>query len=174
MERLLFVTLAVVLGVVVACEKAAVETQSAASEPLPADLFTTSEPAGAVEVVAARQSAKDGDAIVIKGRVAGQKEPLAISRAVMTIADASLKTCDQIPGDTCATPWDACCEPSSDVASKSVSVQVTGADGRPLKTGFAGTSGIAPLKQVVIAGTARRPPGGDALFIEAKQIYVVP
>lgn len=145
---------------------------STSTEALPAGLFATSAPDGAVDILAARQDAKDGDAVVVKGVIAGAMEPIAANRAIMTVADATLATCDKTPGDGCKTPWDACCEPPDQVAAKSVSVQVLGADGRPMKTTLGGATGLAPLKHVVIAGTMRVPQGGGTPVIEAKQIYL--
>ena len=168
----ILMTLMLVVVLVSGCNKEDLKLQ-AAEQLLPAGLFVTSPPSGAVDVVAARTTAKDGDEIVIKGQVAGAKEPLAANRAIMTIADLSLPTCDKTPNDTCKTPWDACCEPTDDIARKSLSVQVVGPDGRPIKAGLGGNSGLAPLKQVVVAGTVKIPSGSTAPVIEAKRIYVV-
>jgi hypothetical protein len=169
MRNLIFIVCAFVFvaAVLVGCEresaKTAAPTQTTAAELLPADLFATTQPAGAVDVVAAKKSAKDGDAVVIKGRIGGQKEPLAANRAVMTIADISLPTCDKTPMDTCKTPWDSCCEPAEELVAK------------PIKAGLAGNNGLAPNKHVVVAGTAKTAGGGgDALIVQAKQIFVVP
>jgi hypothetical protein len=121
-----------------------------------------------------KKSAKDGQTVTIRGRVAGQVEPLAKNRALMTLLDSSVKTCDTIPGDTCKTPWDACCEPADALAAHSATVQVVGTDGRPIKATLAGVGGIQPLKQVVVSGKAKRAEGADALIVEATQIYVTP
>src|SRR5215218_2845875 len=131
----------------------------AAADALPAGLVSSSPPGGAVDVIALRKTAKDGDTVVVKGRVGGQKEPLASNRAIMTVADLSLPTCDKTPMDTCPTPWDSCCEPTTEIAAKSISIQVVGADRRPLKSGLGGATGIAPLKQVIVSGTVRMAPG---------------
>jgi hypothetical protein len=179
MKRLMLMT-AAMLGamVLVGCkdETTAPPTPTASAatstDALPAGLFATSAPAGAVDVVAARTSAKDGDAVVVKGVIAGAMEPIAANRAIMTVADTTLATCDKTPGDSCKTPWDACCEPSDQIAAKSVSVQVVGADGRPMKATLGGATGLAPLKHVIIAGTMRVPQGNGTPVIEAKQIYM--
>ncbi len=164
-----------ILALLVACEKSASPpTAGPAGESLPTNLFTTTPPTGAVDVVAAKSAAKDGDPIVIKGRIGGQKEPLAANRAIMALADTSLPTCDKTPMDKCSTPWDSCCQPAEELLAKSVSVQVVGANGRPLKAGLAGVSGIAPLKEVIVSGTAKASGGSATLVILAKQIYVIP
>ena len=122
MKSLLMLSMSLLMLTVVGCEAKTSEPATKA-EPLPANLFVTVAPDGAVDVVAAKSSAADGQPIVIKGVVAGQKEPLAANRAIMTIADLALPTCDKSPMDKCATPWDACCEPTSEIAAKTISVQ---------------------------------------------------
>jgi hypothetical protein len=139
---------------------------------LPANLIATTAPAEAKEITAAKTSAKAGDAIVIKGMIGGTENPLATNRAMMTILDSSVKTCDSMPGDACKTPWDACCEPAEVRTAKSATVQVVGADGKPLHATLKGVGGIEPLKKVVVSGVAK--PSGDALIVEAKEIYVQP
>jgi hypothetical protein len=173
MKSLLIALVGLPLVMMVGCDKKAPEPQTKA-EPLPAGLFVTAAPDGAIDVVAFKQSAKDGEPVVIKGVIAGQLEPLAANRAIMTVADASLQTCNKTPGDTCATPWDACCEPKDVISAKTVSVQVVGSDGQPIKTGLKDAAGLAPNKQVVVSGTAKAAPGGDAMIVQARQIHVVP
>ena len=145
------------------------------AEKLPAKLIAATQPAGDVQDVAAtKKSARDGDKVIVRGKVAGSADPLADNRAMLTLLDASVKTCDTLPGDACKTPWDACCEPADTIAANSATVQVNGADGKPLKSSLEGAGGIKPLQQLIIAGTAKKPAGSDALVIEANEIYVVP
>jgi hypothetical protein len=168
---LILATLTIAIG----CKKTPSPAPTAsATESLPANLIATTPPTGAVDIIAAKAAAKDGDTIVIKGRVGAQKEPLAANRAIMTLADISLPTCDKTPMDNCPTPWDSCCQPAEELVAKSISVQVVGADGRPLKAGLAGVAGIAPLKQVIVSGTAKTSGGSAPLIVLAKQIYVMP
>jgi hypothetical protein len=180
MKTLMTLSTIVLTIAVVGCEQknnatAAPKPDSAVTEGIPASVIATTQPtAAARDVAAARKSAKDGEAVVVRGRVGGQKDPLADNRAIMTIADLSLPTCDKTPMDTCPTPWDSCCEPAEELRASSASVQVVGADGKPLKAGLKGAGGLAPGKEVVVAGTAKIPPGSDALVIVANQIYVKP
>ena len=55
------------------------------------------EPAQAVGVIDLRKQAKDGDDIVVVGRVGGSKRPVVQGRAAFTIVDLSLKGCDDDP-----------------------------------------------------------------------------
>ena len=147
---------------------------AASSAQLPADLVVADAPADAQDVTAVKKTAKDGDAIVIRGKIGGGEEPMAKNRAMMTILDPSVQTCDKVPGDSCKTPWDACCEPSEKIAANSATVQVVGADGKPLAGTLAGVANLKPLSTVTISGTARRPADSDVLIVEAKQIHVAP
>ena len=143
---------------------------------LPAGLVLASAPEGAQDVAEVKRDAAAGKEVVVKGVVAGAKEPIAENRAVFTLADASLDTCDKTPGDSCETPWDACCAEPGTIAAKSVSVQVVGADGKPLKTGLKGAAGLAPLQRVVVKGKVRSVEGeGDKRIVtlDAGGIHVV-
>jgi len=60
-----------------------------------------SEPPEPKDVIALRGEAKDGDAIVVVGRVGGSKQPVVKGRAAFTIVDLSLKPCDAEEGDEC-------------------------------------------------------------------------
>lgn len=141
-------------------------------EALPADLVATAAPEGAKNVTAVRAEAQDGQRVVVEGVIGGRAEPISADRAIFTLIDPSVKTCNTLEGDTCATPWDACCEPSDFIAANSAAVQVVGADGRPLRAGLEGVGGLAPLKRVIVVGTYRLSPDGQAATVDAEQIYV--
>ena len=152
----------------------ATTSPSAAAASLPAGLVVTEAPANAQDLTAVKKDAKDGDAVVIRGKIGGREEPIAKNRAIMTVLDPSIPTCDTLPGDTCKTPWDACCEPSEKIAANSATVQVVDASGKPLAANLESIAGLKPLSKVTIAGVAKRAAGSDALIIEAKQIHVTP
>lgn len=63
----------------------------------PARYLAKTEPGGAKDVIATRKDAKDGDAVVIVGRIGGSKKPVSEDRAVFTLVDLSLKSCDSDP-----------------------------------------------------------------------------
>lgn len=183
MKKILLSLLSVGMFVAVGCEETTTESATpttagasapVAAEPLPAALLVTVEPAGAVDITAAKASASDGANVVIRGKIGGTKDPLASGRAVMTLIDMTLPTCDTMAGESCPTPWDACCEPKEAITAKSATVQVAGADGRPMKSNLGTLKGVAPGKKVVVAGIARKPAGAETLVIDASQIYVIP
>ncbi len=147
-------------------------TASDAAAALPPTLFLDKAPDGAVELAAARKTAKPGDEIVVRGRIAGQVEPIAANRAILTLLDAAVTTCEKMPGDSCATPWDACCEPPESLQANIATIQVVDADGRPLKTGLRGVHGIEPLKELVVVGKVKDAGDANTLVIDATQIHV--
>jgi hypothetical protein len=148
---------------------------AAASSGLPPDgdgsrYLLPDEPVGAQSVIAARQSAQDGEPVVVVGRIGGSEHPWVEGRAAFSLVDASLKACSDIPGDPCPTPWDYCCEthnlPSSTAMVKLVDDQgdVVRADARSLLD-------VSGLSTVVVRGTAVRDEAGN-LTILADGVYV--
>lgn len=65
------------------------------------------EPDGASDVITARKS-KDGQSVVVFGRIGGSESPWIDGRAAFTIVDSSLKPCNEIGDDACPKPWDYC------------------------------------------------------------------
>ncbi|HYE19847.1 MAG TPA: hypothetical protein VEA69_15460 [Tepidisphaeraceae bacterium] len=153
-------------------------TQSAAgADAIPASLVVPAAPDGAQDVSAAKKAAAKDQEVVIRGIVAGSVDPIAANRAVFTLADPSLETCDKDAGDSCKTPWDACCAEPASIVAKSLTVQVVGADGRPLKAGLKGVGGLAPMKVVTVKGKVRSVEGeGDkkVITVDATAIHVKP
>jgi hypothetical protein len=68
----------------------------------------TAEPSGGNDVIKAREAAKDGDEIVIIGRIGGSANPWVDGRAAFSIVDPSLKSCDECGSHKCPKPWDYC------------------------------------------------------------------
>ena len=180
---LTFTLLAVAIGlVIVGCDsekKSASSAAAPASAPaapasLPAGVIVTEAPAGAQDLDAVKKSAKDGEAVVVNAWVGGADQPLAKNRAIMTVADKSLPSCDKTPMDSCKTPWDSCCEPTEVRTAKTATVQVVDSSGKPLAGTLENVAGLKPLSKITVAGIARRPAGSDTLIIEANKIHVTP
>jgi hypothetical protein len=143
------------------------------ADALPASLALADAPAGAKDVLAVRKDAKEGDAVVVRGRVGGSGSPFVEGRASMQIVDASLKACGEGTAmDECKTPWDYCCSDSKEIAGHSASVQVVGADGKPLRASLAGFAGLKPLSKVTVKGTVAKSADAGALVINATGVYV--
>ncbi len=144
-----------------------------AALPLPrlrdgADLLTT-QPDGAQSVLDAREHAADDEEIVVVGRIGGTVKPWVDGMAAFTIVDESLRACSDIPGDTCPTPWDYCCE--ADIGQKQTLVKFVDEQGKPLAIDARGLLGVTELDTVVIRGKARRDADGN-LTLLASQMYV--
>lgn len=156
----------------------ACDRQSSAPAPaapaaaIPASIFVSESPAGAKNVAIVVKETKDGDEVIVRGRIGGRAEPFVADRAVIQLIDSSIKACTENPGDSCAKPWDMCCEPADTIAANSVSIQVIDTDGRPLKTGLKGIGGLQPLSTVTVKGKAVRPAGSKAVTINATALHV--
>src|SRR5438270_304889 len=83
---------------------------SATGTPAPegAKYLLAAEPAGAKPVKEVRGAAKDGEEVVIVGRIGGSAKPWIDGRAGFQIVDPSFTPCNEKEGDTCTTPWDYC------------------------------------------------------------------
>lgn len=149
------------------------EPSANAQEVLPDGLILASAPEGAQSVAEVRAGAQEGQEVVVRGVVAGSAEPLAENRAILTLLDESIETCDRMAvDDGCETPWDACCAPPETISANAATVQVVDAEGRPLKAGLKGLGNIAPLSRVVIVGTFHPSADGQSAVINATGIHV--
>lgn len=122
-------------------------------------------PADPVEVAVAKENAAEGEEIVIKGRIGGRKTPITEGSPVFTIVDLELPHCGQIPGDTCATPWDYCCETSESLTANTATIQIASGDE------VAGV--LEPLDLVIVRGTVAPRPNEDVLTVKASGVHVV-
>lgn len=150
------------------------ETASAGQSPatLPAGTLLTQAPEGAVNVAEAKSTAQKGDRITVRGRIGGKVKPFVEDRAIFQLVDVSIPTCIDKHGDGCPTPWDYCCEPKDQVTAKSATVQLTGADGKPLAMNLNGVSGIKPMATVVVRGLVADKPNDTVMVINAESLYV--
>src|SRR5688572_25046733 len=71
---------------------------------IPAAYFVETEPAAAKPIVEVKKGAKAGDEVVMRGRIAGRRDPFTAGRASFMMTDMSLAVCE----DGCKTPWDHC------------------------------------------------------------------
>lgn len=153
-----------------ACGEKSVPTATP-SDPRLEAVFVSAEPAGAVSVIEARKQPGPGTEVTVIGRVAGAMEPFSKDFATLVLADDTVMTCDRNPGDACETPWDACCVEPKVLAASRLSVQVSGADGRPLGGTLKGVKGLKELDQLVIKGTVAPGSTAENLIIEATGIF---
>ncbi len=135
-----------------------------------AKYLLATEPAGARDVVAARKETKNGDDIILVGRIGGSKNPLG-KNAIFTVVDLSLSSCPDDEG--CPTPWDYCCF-QDQLPSATATVKFEDQPGRAVAEDPRKLLGVNNLDLVVVRGKARRDEAGnlvvvgDGLFIREK------
>ena len=135
-------------------------------------LLLSAEPEGAAPVIAAREQTKDGDDVVLVGRIGGSANPWIEGRAAFSVVDPTLKACSDIPGDECPKPWDYCCE-TDKLPAATAFVKFVDADGRPLKADARELLGLKELQSVVVKGKAQRDEAGN-LTVLADGLFVRP
>jgi hypothetical protein len=165
----------VILAVLVGCGDDASEPEATAeAAAVPTDLVLSQAPADARGVAAVRGSARAGEAVVMTGVVGGRVDPIAEDRAIFTLIDDSVMTCDKMGDDDhCSTPWDACCVPGDDISANAATIQVVDEDGRPLTLDLEGVGGLAPLSRVIVTGIFEPSPDGAAAVVNATGFYVM-
>ncbi|REJ66399.1 MAG: hypothetical protein DWQ31_15155 [Planctomycetota bacterium] len=126
-------------------------------------------PAGALEVLAARETVKNEDEIVVVGRIGGRMKPLNEDLAAFYLVDNSYRACSDIEGDECPTPWDYCCD--SPGTKGQVLVTVVDENGQVVDKGARELLGLKELQTVVVRGSAERDDKGN-LTILATGIFV--
>lgn len=127
--------------------------------------------AKAIHVI--RTTAKPGEEITITGRIMGNGKPFVEGRAAFILGDPEILTpCNEIPGDSCETPWDCCCDTKEDKKVGIATVQIAGADGRVLKDSLEGVGGLAKLATVTVTGKVAEGSSADSLVVNATAIQV--
>lgn len=137
---------------------------------LPEGLFLASAPEGAKPITALKQSAKQGDEVVVRVVVGGRVEPLVEGRASAAIIDAGVANQCLGEDDHCKTPWDYCCTLPEDVTANLATLQVINQDGKVLASGLG--PDIKPLATLVVRGVVGPRPDSQVLTINATGIYV--
>ena len=131
-------------------------------------------PAGeskAIHVV--RTTVKPGDEITLTGRIMGSKKPFVEGRAAFMVGDPELLTaCNEMPGEECKTPWDACCDSAEEKKTGTATIQIAGADGKVLSEGLEGVGGLQNLATVVVSGKVAPGSSADALIVNATALQV--
>jgi hypothetical protein len=163
------VTLAAAL---VGCGTANENAASSGSPAPDARYLLTEPPADAKPVIEARKSAKDGEEVVVTGRIGGDVDPWIKGRAAFLIVDPSLVPCSERPGDSCPTPWDYCCD-TDRLAESKATIKFVDEAGETVATDARQLLGVKELQRVTVRGQARRDEAGN-LTVLAKAIYVKP
>ncbi len=143
-------------------------TSSDSGGKTPVSWLAAEMPAGAIPVTEARRTAREGQQIVVRGRIGGRRDPMTEGFAVFVMMDSALPAC----GEGCKKPWDYCCETPDTIMSNSATVQVVGNGDKALAVDLA-EHGFAPLDEVVVIGTVAPPPADSVLIIHASKIHRV-
>ena len=149
------------------CDATSSEPAAQAETTTQADAWVlTSVPEGAVSITEAKATAKEGDQVIIKGRIGGRMTPISADSPVFLIVDLELEYCGQFDDDGCPTPWDYCCETPNTITTNSATVQIMG-DGAidPI------SAGLNPLDEIVLIGTVGPRPDSQVLTIKTTGIY---
>jgi hypothetical protein len=101
------------------------------------------------------------------------KNPFTANRAVFVLGDDSLETCDEIPGDNCPTPWDACCEDRRKIVNSTMSVQVIDHKGTIIDGTLEGLGGIEAGKRVKVKGRVSNKSTAQSFILNAEQIQLL-
>lgn len=139
---------------------------------IPDAVFVESEPADAKCVSVVKKDAKKGDTVIVKAKIGGRSEPFVKNRAIVIVADRCLKSCDQIPGDTCAKPWDYCCEPPESLKANTMTLQFVDDAGKVIKTGAQGIHHLEPLALIVVEGTIAEKDDKGTCVVHVKRLFV--
>ena len=131
----------------------------------------TSQPADPLEVKELLGQAKDGDEVMVIGRIGGEKDPWVEGLAMFNLVDSSLVPCDEIPGDECPFPWDFCCDPN--VAASRTLVEIVDKNGKTVAEDARRLLSVTELQTIVVKGTARKDEDGNVTLI-ATGIFVKP
>jgi len=131
------------------------------------------EPPGARGVIDTRKATKDGDDVVVVGRIGGDKKPWVDGRAAFVIVDTAFKPCNERGDDDCPTPWDYCCDPPDELRKGMATVKFVDEQGKTVPTDARRLLGVKELDTVVVKGKAKRDGDGnltvlaEALFVRA-------
>ena len=142
------------------------------STSLPDGLLLTSAPAGAASVTELRQSAKEGDQVVMRVVVGGREKPIIENRSVMTVVDGDMVNQCKLPSDACKTPWDYCCASPEQLRPNLATVQIVDDEGRPLAIDLTKVSKIEPLAVLVVKGKVGPRPDPGTLIVNASGLFI--
>jgi hypothetical protein len=140
---------------------------------LPSSLLVSKAPAGAVGVVKARDKAKPGESIVVRGKIGGRETVLVPKAAIAILADEkALMPCNAKAGDSCSKPWDYCCESPEKLKASTATIQVKDAKGKVVRAPLRGLGELKELSTLVVAGTVDASSNKDLLVINVTAIHV--
>jgi hypothetical protein len=130
------------------------------------DYLLKEEPKNAQDVKTVRHKAKNGEEVIVVGRIGGRANPWIKGAAAFSIVDSSLKSCDQIPGDNCPTPWDYCCE--SDLGKSTLLITFVDDAGKIVKQDSRELLALKELQTIVVTGKVKRDKANNVTILASK------
>jgi len=129
------------------------------------------EPTGAVGVIAARESAEDGEPLVLVGRIGGSANPWIDGRAAFMLLDASMSVVaedeeDLAEGELCTGD---CC--ATELLDCTTLVKVVDNRGKLVPVDSRKLLGLKESDMVVVEGTAKKDESGNFVML-VKGVYV--
>ncbi|QBG46032.1 hypothetical protein EGM51_00865 [Verrucomicrobia bacterium S94] len=172
MKKMMTMGMLAAVVLLAGCGKKDAVVQTAKADLPP--VFVSEPIAGTPVPIPEARKAEPGDEIVLTGLVMGVPNPFVEGRAVFVLGDEGTVTpCDAMGDDDhCPTPWDACCDPAELKQAGTAAIQVVGENGRPVKTGLKGVSGLKELSRVTVSGTVAQNSTPDAFIVNASAIHV--
>ncbi len=143
------------------------ETKSVVPSALSAYILP-SEPADAIAVGAARESAENNKPITVVGRIGGSQKPFVDGLAAFTIVDLKVPFCAEDEG--CPTPWDYCCQ-QDDVKSNIATVKIIDDSGKTVQGDARELLSVKELSEVVVQGIAKHDEQGN-LSLAVSKVFV--
>lgn len=130
----------------------------------------TSEPSGAVGVITAREDAKDGDELVMVGRIGGAENPWIDGRAAFTLLDTSMSVVAEGEGN-CESELclGNCCPDALNACT--VLVKVVDSNGKLVRVDSRELLGVLNSDMVVATGMAQRDENGNFVML-ASGVYI--
>ena len=135
--------------------------------------IASESPADAVRVSLVKQTAQEGDRVVVHGILGGRKEPISKDNAMFVLIDTSIDNPCTSDDDHCPTPWDYCCTPKEVITEGMATVLIVDENGAPLMLNLE-QYGLRPLDRITVTGTVGPRPAPQVLTIQATSLYKVP
>jgi hypothetical protein len=131
--------------------------------------YLSVQPEEVADVIPVREEAKNGEAIVVIGRIGGRKNPWVKGACAFSLVDCALTPCNEMPGENCPTPWDYCCSPN--LAKSSLLVMFVDDGDKVIRKDARELLGVKELDTVMIQGSAKRDKAGNVMLM-AKRLYI--
>ncbi len=142
------------------------------SAAIPTGIWLTEPPTGVTPIADLKQTATEGDEVVVHVVVGGRKKPIVDHRAVVAVVDAGVSNQCMLPGDSCDTPWDYCCESPEQLKPHLATIQIVDTENHPLAIDLPRVSEVKPLTVMIVKGKIGPRPDPDTLVINADRIFV--